>query len=47
MKMSDKEGETSSLVIPEEPAELEDRLIEKLLRKVREESGSDESGEPE
>ena len=41
--------ESTSKVIPEEPAalqELEDRLMDKLLRKVREEAGSEEPGEP-
>ena len=53
--MSGDEGETpkkgegsTSKVIPEEPAalqELEERLLGRILRKVREESGSGERGE--
>ena len=55
-KMSDeegkgttKDGELTAKVIPDEPAalqELEDRLMDRLLHKVREESGLEELGEP-
>ena len=54
--MSDEEGkgtkkdrESTAKVIPDEPValqELEDQLIDRLLHKVREESGSEELGEP-
>ena len=45
-----KDGESTAKVIPDEPAalqELEDRLMDRLLRKVRKESGSEELGELE
>jgi len=41
-------GLNLSEVIPDEPAvlqELEDRVLDRLLRKVREEAGSEEPGE--
>ena len=44
-----KDGESTSKVIPDEPAvlrELEDRVLDRLLRKVCEEAGSEEPGEP-
>ena len=44
-----KDGESTSKVIADEPAvlqELEDRVLDRLLRKVREEAGSEEPGEP-
>ena len=47
-KGTKKDGESTAKVIPEEPValqELEDRLMDRLLRKVREESGSEELGE--
>ena len=47
-KGTKKDGESTAKVIPDEPAvlqELEDRLMDRLLRKVREESGSEELGE--
>ena len=46
-KGTKKDGESTGKVIPEEPAalqELEDRLMDRLLRKVCEESGSEELG---
>ena len=49
-KGTKKDGESTAKVTPDEPAalqELEDRLIDRLLRKVREESGSEELGELE
>ena len=48
-KETRKEGESASKVSPDEPAvlqELEDRVWDRLLRKVREEAGSEEPGEP-
>ena len=47
-KGTKKDGESTAKVIPDEPAvlqELEDRLMDRLLRKVREESGLEELGE--
>ena len=47
-KGTKKDGESTAKVLPDEPAalqELEDRLMDRLLRKVREESGSEELGE--
>ena len=47
-KGTKKDGESTAKVIPDEPAalqELEDPLTDRLLRKVREESGSEELGE--
>jgi len=44
-----KDGESTSKVIPDEPAvlqELEDRVLHRLLHKVREEAGSEEPDEP-
>ena len=44
-KGTKKDGESSAKVKPEEPValqELDDRLMYRLLRKVREESGSEE-----
>ena len=44
-KGTKKDGESTAKIIPDEPAalqELEDRLMDRLLRKVREESGSEE-----
>ena len=44
-KGTKKDGESTAKVIPDEPAtlqELEDRLMDRLLGKVREESGSEE-----
>ena len=48
-KGTKKDGESTVKVIPDESAvlqELEDQLMDRLLRKVREESGSEELGLP-
>ena len=48
-KGTKKDGESTAKVIPDAPValqELEDQLMDRFLRKVREESGSEELGEP-